>query len=430
MEIKKVVHLRPLPHPKRTAAYARVSSGKDAMLHSLAAQADYFAGYIARQPSWVYAGCYMDEAKTGTKDTRPEFQRLLADCRAGKIDVIITKAVARFARNTLTLLETVRELKSLGIDVYFEQENLHSLNGEGEVMLTIIAAVAQEQSRSVSENSKWRIRKDFQQGLASPHRMLGYRVKHGRLIIRQDEAEVVRQIFAWYMEGYGKEGISFKLAAMGIKRAPNNVRGVLMNIKYMGDLMLQKFFINNHLEKKKMINQGELPRFIVSGSHEPIINKDTFNQVQEEMRRRAGKYLPKPRLNQTYAFTGMIKCGICGAPYRRKIAGSAAQYKKPVWICRTYNSVGKAACASQMIPEAILEAKTAEALKIPVYNETLMKQLIREIRVPAHNRLAFVFINGSVKELVWENPSRRDSWTDEMKEHAGQLAKRKVYTDE
>ena len=157
--IEKIPKLAQLPKRKRVAAYARVSLEKDAMLHSLAAQVSHYSAFIQQNPAWVYAGVYADEGLTGTKESRPEFQRLLADCRSGSIDMIIVKSISRFARNTVTLLSTVRELKGLGIDVFFERENIHSMSGDGELMLSILASFAQEESLSVSENCKWRIRK-------------------------------------------------------------------------------------------------------------------------------------------------------------------------------------------------------------------------------------------------------------------------------
>ena len=157
--VSLVPFLPPLPKRKRVAAYARVSLDKDAMLHSLAAQVSYYKGLIQRKPEWEYAGVYADEGLTGTKENRPEFQRLLADCRAGKIDMVIVKSISRLARNTVTMLATVRELKGLGIDVLFEKENIHSMSGDGELMLAILASFAQEESLSVSENCKWRIRR-------------------------------------------------------------------------------------------------------------------------------------------------------------------------------------------------------------------------------------------------------------------------------
>ena len=158
---------------KRVAAYARVSSGKDAMLHSLSAQVSYYSDLIQKNPEWRFCGVYADEAMTGTKDGRQNFQKMLAECRAGNLNLIITKSISRFARNTLTLLETVRELKDLGVDVYFEEQQIHSLSSDGELMLSILASYAQEESLSASENQKWRIRKDFEKGKVSSLQMLG-----------------------------------------------------------------------------------------------------------------------------------------------------------------------------------------------------------------------------------------------------------------
>src|SRR5699024_140216 len=167
------------PLRKRVAAYARVSSGKDAMLHSLSAQVSYYSEHIQSHPEWEYGSVYVDEALTGTKDDRDGLQRLLAGCRAGKIGMVLTKSMSRVARNTVTLLDTVRELRTLGVDVYFEEQNSHSLSGDGELMLTILASYAQEESRSVSENCKWRIRQKFQQGIPATAPLTGYRIHRG-----------------------------------------------------------------------------------------------------------------------------------------------------------------------------------------------------------------------------------------------------------
>ena len=185
------------------AAYARVSSGKDAMLHSLAAQVSYYSQMIREHPGWRFAGIYADEAMTGTKDTREEFQRLLTDCRAGKIDMVITKSVSRFARNTVTSLETVRELKLLGVDVYFEEQKIHSLSGDGELMLTILSAFAQEESKSASDNQRWRIRKGFEDGeLMCLRTMFGYRIsKEDGIEIDPEQAQIVREIYARVIRG-------------------------------------------------------------------------------------------------------------------------------------------------------------------------------------------------------------------------------------
>ena len=161
----------------RVAAYARVSTGKDSMLHSLSAQVSYYSDMIQKHPGWLYCGVYADEALTGTKESRKNFQRLLADCRAGKIDLVITKSISRFARNTVTLLATIRELKDLGVDVFFEEQNIHTISTDGELMITILASYAQEESRSASENQKWRIKKCFEAGIPYDPTLLGYRIR-------------------------------------------------------------------------------------------------------------------------------------------------------------------------------------------------------------------------------------------------------------
>ena len=184
------------PKLTRVAAYARVSSAKDTMLHSLSAQVSHYNSLIQQHPGWIFCGVYADEGLTGTKADRENFQRMLADCRAGKIDMIVTKSISRLARNTVTLLETVRELKDLGVDVYFEEQNIHSLSADGELMLTILASYAQEESLSASENQKWRVKQKFSNGQPWRTYMLGYRYDGEQLVIVPEEAEIVRSIFA------------------------------------------------------------------------------------------------------------------------------------------------------------------------------------------------------------------------------------------
>ena len=206
--VTKVETFPQIQRRRRAAAYARVSSGKDAMKHSLSAQVSYYSAYIQRNIAWELAGVYVDDAVSGTKDNREAFERLCRDCRLGKIDLVITKSVTRFARNALTTLETVREFKELGIDVFFEKENIHSLSKDGELVLTFLASYAQEESRSVSENCKWRIRKKFEQGIPNTGNLLGYRLTDGKLHVVPEESEIVRQIFTDYLSGMGKLAIA------------------------------------------------------------------------------------------------------------------------------------------------------------------------------------------------------------------------------
>lgn len=399
------------PKLKRVAAYARVSSGKDAMLHSLAAQVEYYSNYIRRHPGWEYVGVYADEAKTGTKDSREQFQQLLTDCKSGKIDHIITKSISRMARNTVTLLETVRELKNLGISVYFEEQNINTGTADGELMLSILASYAQEESLSASENQKWRVRQNFENGQPWRGFMLGYRYKDGQYIVVPEEAEIVRSIYADFLGGKGvtaimkrlnKEGI---LTQQGFTWHKSAVTRVLKNYTYTGNLLLQTKYRENHLTKRTLVNHGQLPQYHATDTHEPIIDIGTYNSVQLEMHRRAQKY-GKPQSSEKYPFSGMITCANCGKHYRRKVTATG-----PVWICSTYNTLGKAACASKAIPESTLMeiaaqvSATGEITAVTAHND---------------NTLDFTLADGTVTVKRWQDRPRATSWTPEMRTAAGE----------
>ncbi|MDD4803119.1 MAG: recombinase family protein [Syntrophomonas sp.] len=428
--ITKVTHpVSPLLAKSKVAAYARVSSGKDAMLNSLAAQVSYYSKLIQQRPDWEYVGVYADEALTGTKDSRPEFQRLLANCKDGKIDIVITKSISRFARNTVTLLETVRELKLLGIDVYFEEQNIHSISGDGELMLTILASYAQEESRSVSENCKWQVRNGFKKGKANNMTLLGYRYINKELVIIPEEAEIVQMIFTDYLSGMGKNSIMKKLNAAGkVTRhgkawTEEGVRRILRNEKYTGDLLLQKTYVSDHLTKKKCYNQGELPQYFVSSSHEAIIDRETFGKVQEKLKKREAQHKPTSEALYTYPFTGKLVCSICGKHYRRRIANTGSKYAQPVWICSTFKQHGKAACPSKQIPETVLYMASAEVIGLSEFDQGIFNERVQEIQIASSNRLSFVFRDGHTTEKVWQDRSRSESWTEDMRQAAREKAK-------
>ncbi|MCX7904157.1 MAG: recombinase family protein [Caloramator sp.] len=396
---------------KRVAAYARVSSGKDSMLHSLSAQVSYYSEFIQRHIEWEYVGVYADEAFTGTKDERPEFQRLLKDCRDGKIDMVITKSISRFARNTVTMLEVVRELKSLNVDVYFEKENIHSLSGDGELMLTILASFAQEESRSVSENCKWRIRKGFKEGeLVNLRFIYGYRIEKGKIEINEDEAKIVRMIFDDYINGMGCTKIARKLREMGAEKIrggkwnSERVVEILKNEKYTGNALLQKKFVKDHLTKTLVRNKGYLPKYYAEETHPAIIDLVTFQKAQEILEERRLKYSPQEE-GSNHLFSRRIICGICGKKYRRKING-----KRVIWHCFSYLKYGKDACPSKQIPEDILNS---------VINEgEFDKSKIKEIQVIGERKLNFILNDGRVVEKEWSYKPRSESWSDEARQRA------------
>ena len=422
--VSRIAPIAPAHKRKRVAAYARVSSGKDAMLHSLAAQVSYYSELIQRNPQWEYAGVYADKNLSGTKEARPEFQRMLRDCRDGKIDRILCKSTSRFARNTVTLLETARELKGLGISVSFEKENIDTMSGDGELMLTILASLAQEESRSVSENCKWRVRKKFEQGIPTGLRMYGYDVRNGSFTILPEEAEVVRRIFRMYLDGMGSERIMRVLNAEGIP-APEDglwnagtIMMMLRNEKYAGDLLLQKPYVNNHVEKKQLPNRGELPQYFVAEDHAPIIDRETFEAVQAEIARRSILHTAKATdavKRPDMPMGDRIICGICGKKYRRKITRQGTPYAAPVWICATFNYCGKAFCASKQIPEQTLMELIAAAL-----GENRTADDVDRIEMQPENRVLFVFRDGHAEEHFWKDRSRRDSWDAERRKRAAE----------
>lgn len=410
-----------LPALTKVAAYARVSSGKDAQLNSLSAQISYYNRMIQNHAGWLFCGVYADEAISGTKDDRANFNRLIEDCRAGKISLVITKSISRFARNTVTLLSTVRELKQLGVDVFFEEQGIHTLSGEGELMLTIMAGFAEEESLSVSENMKWRVKKNFEEGKPWSWRLFGYRHENGKFVIVPDEAEIVRRIYHDYLSGSGSVKIADSLNREGLYGRDGhpwqytNVLRILKNYNYTGNLILQKTFSENHLTKRRMENEGQLPKIHVEGSHEPIISLEDFAAVQEEIRLRAetNGYRGK-RKATVYPFSGMIVCAQCGRNYRRK----AMRYNT-VWICPTFNQKGKAACSSKQIPEGILTGVAMET----VGDVAGLREKVSCIRAENGNRLVFCMKDGSEITKHWEDRSRAESWTSEMRKSAAKKTK-------
>lgn len=420
---KNIIQIDALPQLKRklrVAAYARVSSSKDAMLHSLSAQVSYYNKYISSHDDWEFVGIYADEGISGTKEDRDEFQRMINDCRTGKIDLILTKAISRFARNTMTMLEIVRELKNLNVDVFFEEQNLHSISSDGEMVLTLLASVAQEEARSVSENQKWRIRKDFEKGLIwGGNSAYGYRIINKKMVIIPEEAKLVKRIFQLYISGLGFQKISKLLndegiPAMRAKRwNKQSLQQIIANINYTGDLLLQKTYNENYLTKKTKINRGELDQFFVENDHEAIITRDEYYAALEIRRKRVEYFKLNNFKVHTYPLTGFVRCGNCGKNYNHK----RTRYTEK-WSCVTYQNIGKAECDAKSVPDAELTRITLEVLNIKELDRDLIEDKLEFIEVLKNNKLLYHLKDGSTVERTWNDISRRDSWTEEMKKEA------------
>ena len=352
---------------KRVCAYARVSSASEAQGESLENQTTYYRNLIEANPEYEYVGVFADQGITGTKDERPEFQKMLALAREGEINLILTKSISRFARNTTIVLEMVRELKEVGVEVFFEKENISSTSGDGEVMLTVLSSFAQEESKSASENLKWRYRRKFEEGkvVINTTRFMGYdKNQQGDLVINPDQAEIVRRIFRDYVGGKGSFVIAKSLNAEGVgtvaggKWHSDTVLGILKNEKYNGDVKLQKTYSKDHISKKKCINRGEIDSYYIENNHPPIVSREIWDEAQSliALRAKAKGNVEETKNNykNRYPLTGMLLCSKCGAPLRRRIWNSKHYCKKVVWQCSTYVKNGKNACHGTAIEDDVI----------------------------------------------------------------------------
>ena len=353
---------------RRVAAYARVSTDTDEQFTSYEAQIDYYTHYIKKRPDWEFVKVYTDEGISGTNTKhRDGFNEMVADALAGKIDLIITKSVSRFARNTVDSLVTVRKLKEHHVEVFFEKENIYTFDGKGELLITIMSSLAQEESRSISENVTWGQRKRFADGKFSLaySTFLGYdKGDGGQLIINEEEAKIVRMIYRMFLNGHTARSICGHLEKLGIlaprggtKWSKTTVMSILQNEKYKGDALLQKTYTADFLTKKIKYNHGEIPQYYVENSHEAIISSVEFDMVQSEIARRRA-------MGNSYSMGGMfackIICGDCGAFYGPQVWHSNDAYRKDIWRCnKKYRGAVKCETASlepEKIKQMFLEA--------------------------------------------------------------------------
>ena len=368
MEIRKLnSEEKTVPKKKRVCAYIRVSSDKEAQLNSLENQNAYFERKYAWETGYEFVGIYSDAGISGTSENRPAFQEMIRACMHGEIDLIHTKSISRFARNTVTVLEVSRQLKSLGIGIYFEEQDINTMSAEGELMLTVLASFAQEESYNISENQKWAIQKKFARGkvMVNTTRFLGYdKDEEGNLIINEKEAEIVRMIFRMYLDGDGSYRIAKKLNDLGILTITggqwhdSTVRGMLRNEKYKGDCLLQKYSVPK-VGSGTVANKGTVQSYYITGNHAPIIKAEDWDAVQKLRKERAEKRKidteDVQKFKNRYPLTGKLICPYCGKNLRRHSA-----YKKYVWACSTYIDKGKKSCRGIRVPESVVEEWTID----------------------------------------------------------------------
>lgn len=302
---------------KRVAAYCRVSMDCDKLRNSFANQVSYYSDLIQKTPNWEYAGVYNDYAESGTGTIkRHGFNEMLEDAKAGKIDIILTKSISRFARNTVDLLNAIRELKNIGVEVRFEKENIRTLTSEGELMISLLASFAQNESEAISDNVKWAHRKRFQMGIPMKNKMFGFDYENKEFTINKKEADIIKLVFKKFLEGLSYTEIASIVNGLGMKTRKGynfnqlSIKDILRQEKYAGFTLAQKRFIESPLTHKSKRNKGELPQYIIENSHPAIIDRKIFDKAQERI-----KYIHDNKSKchkQSSWFTGLVKCPICG----------------------------------------------------------------------------------------------------------------------
>ena len=333
----------------RCAAYCRVSSDSEDQINSFMAQIRYYSRIFENSETETLIDIYADEGVTGTcEDKRNEFQRMMKDCRKGKIDRIYTKSISRFARNTKDCLKNVRELKSLGITIYFEKENVDTANMNDEMMITIMGGLAQEESISISQNMRWSIKKRMENGtMKMCTTVFGYELVDGELILKPDEAEIVKQIFAWYLNGYGTAAIAKKLNNKGVQKhgnrchwTPATIKQMLINEKYVGDQLFQKYYTTDTLPFRQIVNKGERNQYYYSERHEPIVSREIFDKVQQLLFEHKDSFRG---IVYNHIMSKKIYCGECGATYKLKCRNN-----KKYWVCRIHDAESEKCSAKQV----------------------------------------------------------------------------------
>ena len=427
---------------KRVAAYARVSTDDEEQQTSYRNQTSYYTEYIQSNPDWEFVRVYTDEGVTGTNTKKREgFKAMVADALADKIDLIITKSVSRFARNTVDSLTTIRKLKEHGIEVYFEKENIYTLDSKGEFLITIMSSIAQEESRSISENVIWGKRKAFRDGKVSLayKRFLGLKKgENGRPAIDQEQAQIVRKIFRMFLLGCAPLAIATHLTEEGIptptgksKWSAQVIINILSNEKYKGDAILQKTFTVSYLTHEKKVNEGEVPQYYVKNSHEAIIDPEIFDIVQYELKfwRESSRIM-----TSKYPFSSKLRCATCGEYFISRVLHTNSKYTKRVWQCRSRSLKGKS-CISTGFDSTELEHAFLTAVNQVVNGKDDLVEVIQEFAdeeyatAPLEEHLAaleeeIILLYNTLKSFIEDNaqtPCDQDDYRRKYDKYAARF---------
>lgn len=431
------------PIKRRVAGYARVSTDSEEQLTSYEAQVSYYTEYIQKRDDWEFVNVYTDEgiSATNTKH-RDGFNAMIADALAGRIDLIVTKSVSRFARNTVDSLTTVRKLKEKGVEIYFEKENIYTLDSKGELMITIMSSLAQEESRSISENVTWGQRKRMADGKVTiPYaRFLGYRKgENGLPEIIPEEAETVRLIYKSFMEGMTPGMIVKMLMEQGVpapgggdKWYTHTIKSILTNEKYKGAALLQKKFTVDFLTKKQKVNEGEVPQYYVEDSHEAIIEPEEFELVQAEIERRK-------ELGKAYSggsiFSAKIICPCCGGFFGSKVWHSTSKYRRVIWQCNHKFQNGEK-CKTPHLYEDEIKKRFIEVCNriasdkedFLISCQQIVEILSNTVALDRKIEAQYIYLNGlaaSMQQFIRENamhPQGEDFYDTKLAEYEKQRA--------
>ena len=378
---------------KRVAAYARVSTDSDEQMGSVAAQKDYFEKLIQKRPDWVLVGIYADEGISGTSINRREaFNRMIADALDGKIDLIVTKSLSRFARNTVDTLNTIRKLKVEGIGVYFEKEDINTLDGKGEFLITLMSSLAEEESRSISENVKWGKRKRFADGkYYMPYKhFLGYtKGPDGTPVLVEDEAKIIRMIYRAYLCGISTTAIAKLLTQAGIPTPwglqtwqTSTIESILRNEKYYGAALMQKTYCVDFRTKRQKKNTGELPQYYIENSHEPIITKEIYEEIQRRLERLERRHVT------TLPFSNLLFCSECGSALTSLPAHSTT-YNDTMWRCANRH-LRKSNCTTPYLYEELLKPIFREIIiSVLKSNPGIVRECVTALKAVSNTPTAF-----------------------------------------
>ena len=409
----RVITIEATEKPKniklRVAAYARVSTSSEDQLNSFAAQNRYYTSLISGKENWTLVDVYADEGITGTSAAkREDFQRMLADCRRGLIDHILCKSISRFARNTTECLELTRELKSIGVSVCFEEQNIDTMKVSGEILTSLFAAFAQAESESISKNLRWSYQRRMQAGeFITCKAAYGYKLKDGTLEISEPEASVVRNIFSLYLSGSGLDQIADLLAKSGIptgngKKVWNRaaVAYIIRNEKYIGDSMLQKKYSTGQIPYTQKINKGERTRYYLQNTHPPLIDQDTFKQANRLYRERSAQISGSVHVdNPLYR---KIYCAHCGVTFKVKRHGTQL-----FWTCRNHDK-NRDSCPVMQIPNSVItDAFLRLYYKLKNHGQPILERFIKNYLVVRSRRMLWSFdiieLNKKISELTSQN---------------------------